>query len=157
MISNDTSYFHRKEIRWNSIKREDSGKYVCRANVIKSDSYVNKSLELDVMESKEPEIVVTNIEPGLQLNFSLGEPVQLICKFSGIPRPKITWYKDEKEITGEANNSGATLHEDDSVLSIHLNEKDEGIYKCVAENRAGLISRQTQLKITSRNSLHRKR
>lgn len=149
VISNSTSYFHRKEIRFNWIAKAASGKYICRANVIKSENYVNSSWELDVMEPKEPEIIITNIEPGVELNFSLGQPVDLLCKFNGIPRPRITWYKNEKQITPHANDTRVLLNENNSVLTIHLSESDEAIYKCVAENRVGLVSRETKLKVSS--------
>lgn len=149
VISNSSSYFHRKEIRFNWIAKGASGKYNCRANIIESESYVNSSWELDVMEPKEPEIQTTNIEPGAELHFSLDQPVDLLCKFNGIPRPKITWYKDEKQISPHVNNTRILLNENNSVLTIHLSESDEGIYKCVAENRVGLVSRETKLKVSS--------
>lgn len=97
-----------------------------------------------------PEIEESNIENGKVLKNSLGEPLQLICRFSGIPRPTITWYKDDSEIVPEGNDSRMSLHDNNTILDIQfIKAEDEGKYKCVAANRIGSITRETVLKITS--------
>lgn len=149
VISHDTDYSHRKEIRWSSIGGASSGKYVCRANVIKDDTPEFRSWTLEVVEPKRPEVVESNID-GNSMKHLLGEPLQLQCKFSGIPRPQITWYKDGNEISNEGNDSRISLSDDNTLLDIHyIKAEDEGRYKCIAANRIGTTSRQTELKITS--------
>lgn len=153
VIPHDTPYSHRKELRWNAIASDASGKYVCRANVIKDDSPEEKTWQVTVVEPKVPEIEEINFENGKSLKHLLGEPLQLRCKFSGIPRPKVTWFKDGDEITSEGNNSRIAIREDNTLLDIHfIKGEDDGEYKCVAQNRLGSSTRQAKLKITS-NSL----
>lgn len=118
-----------------------------------------KAWEVDVVVPKRPEVYDSNIENGKTMKNSLGEPLQMRCKFTGIPRPKITWYKDGNEITPESlagsNDSRIALRESDTVLDIHfIKAEDEGRYKCAAANRIGTISREAVLKITSKILIH---
>lgn len=156
--SYDTGYSHRKEIHWKSITSAAAGKYVCRANVVKDDSVDEKTWQVEIVEPKRPEVIDSNIENGKTMKNSLGEPLQMRCKFSGIPRPEIKWYKDGNEITedslAESNDSRIALRESDTVLDIHfIRAEDEGRYKCLAANRIGTISREAVLKITSKINL----
>lgn len=151
VIPHDTQYSHRKEIRWKSIGSAAAGKYVCRANVIKDDSPDFKSWELAIVEPSRPNLIESNIDNGKVLKNLLGEPLRLRCKFSGIPHPKISWYKDGSEIIPESNKSRIITVEDNTVLDFDfLREEDEGRYKCFAKNRLGSISREATLKISSK-------
>lgn len=151
MVTKNTPYSQRKDVHLHSIKKEANGQYFCHVKIINSDdSYVNKSWNLQVIEPTLPSIISSNIVSGQSQTFLLEEDVKLICKFSGIPRPKITWYKDNSVINPIANDSHVTLFDDNSILSIHLNAADEGKYfKCVAENRAGQTSHEMKLIIKS--------
>lgn len=150
MIPHNTQYSHRKEIRWTSISEAASGKYTCKANVIKDDSEETKTWNLEIVQPKQPEVIETNFVNGKTLEHSLGEPLQLHCKFTGIPRPQVTWYKNNDEITSERNDSRIWLNEDNTVLSIkYAKAEDQGKYKCVAVNRIAPVALETTLKITS--------
>lgn len=152
--SHNTGYSHRKEIRWSSVTGAEAGKYECRANVIKDDSLDSKSWDLEVVKPKRPEVEDSNIENGKSMKSLLGEPLQLRCKFLGIPRPKITWYKDGSEITHETNDSRLSLHNSNTILDLqYIKAEDEGRYKCVAANRIGSVSLETELKITSNDQI----
>lgn len=155
MTSHDTQFSHRKQIRWTSIDGSAAGKYVCRANVIKDDSPDSKSWDLEIVEPSRPNVIESSIENGKILRNSLGEPLQLRCKFSGIPRPKISWYKDGIEIIPESNESRIILLDENTMLDVqYIKAEDEGRYKCVAQNRLGSVSREAALKISSKNHLH---
>lgn len=149
MVTKNTPHLKRKEIHWNSIGHDAIGQYFCRVKIINTDIYVNKSWQLEVIESTLPSIVTSNIVAGQSQKYLLNDHVKLLCKFSGIPRPKmVRWYKNDNEIV--RNDSHLSLLEDGSVLSIHLNADDEGKYKCIAENRAGRNSREMKLIIESK-------
>lgn len=151
VIPHDTKFSHRKEIRWSSITSAATGKYVCRANVIKDDSPDLKSWELEIVEPSKPIVVESNIENGKVLRNLLGEPLKLKCKFAGIPHPKISWYKDGVEIIPESNESRIITLEDNTVLDLlFIKAEDEGRYKCHAKNRLGSTSREATLKISSK-------
>lgn len=150
MITKNRPYSQQKEIHWKSIGKEATGQYICRVKIINSGSYVEKSWELQVIEPTLPSIVSSNIVSGQSQKFLLNDQAKLLCKFSGIPKPQITWLKDNKEIVPIANSKHLSLLEDKSILSIHLNADDEGKYRCVAENRAGQVSREMELIIESK-------
>lgn len=149
VTSHDTPYSHRKELHWDNVKNLESGKYVCRANVIKDDTIDEKSWVLDILDPRAPGIEETTII-GHTLKHSLGEPLQLKCKFLGLPRPTIVWYKDDVEITNDENDTRIALHDNNAILDIrYIKMEDQGKYKCEASNRLGSDSRETMLKITS--------
>lgn len=150
MVAKNTLYSQQKEIHWNSIGKEDAGQYVCRVKIIDSGSNVNKSWDLQVMEPTPPTIVATNFTADQSQKYLLNDHANLLCKFSGIPSPTITWFKDNQEIIPIANSKHLTLLEDKTILSIHLNADDEGKYRCVAENRAGNVFREMQIIIESK-------
>lgn len=151
MRSYDTGYSHRKELRWKSVSTNTAGRYVCRANVVKDDSHDEIAWYAEIVEPKLPEVVTSNIGDGKTLKNSMGEPIQMRCEFFGIPRPKITWYRDGNEIMIENNDTRVSLHDNDTIFDIHfLKAEDEGRYKCVAANRIGSVSREAVLKITSK-------
>lgn len=150
VIATKSSSSLRKEIHWSSIEPSAAGEYFCRARIMNSDSYMNKSWELKVIEPTLPSIVTSNFVSGQSQKHRLGHNVKLVCKFSGIPRPKISWYHGNNEIVSMANDLHFSLMEDNSTLSIHLNTDDEGHYRCVGENRAGRVSHEMKLIIESK-------
>lgn len=151
VIPHDTSFSHRKEIRWNSIPSEAAGKYVCHANTLKDDLPDFRSWELQIVEPSKPQVIESNIENGKVLRSAMGDRLKLRCNFSGIPYPKISWYKDGVKIVPESNESRILTLEDDTVLDIYYTrEEDDGRFKCSAKNRLGSASREITLRISSR-------
>lgn len=72
------------------------------------------------------------------------------CKFAGLPRPTVVWYKDDVEITNDENDTRITLRDNNTVLDIrYIKMEDQGRYRCQASNRLGTDTRETLLKITS--------
>lgn len=62
------------------------------------------------------------------------------CEVSGYPEPKITWYKNAKEIT----NNNRTIRRGNSLI-ITVWGKDEGIYQCIASNGLETIHQAASL------------
>lgn len=149
VTSHDTPYSHRKELHWDNVENTQRGEYVCRANVIKDDKFEEKSWILDISAPKKPEIEETTII-GHTLKHSLGEPLELKCKFIGLPRPTVVWFKDDVEITNDENDTRITLRDNNTVIDIrYIKMEDQGKYKCQGSNRLGTDTRETLLKITS--------
>ncbi len=66
----------------------------------------------------------------------VGQSTRFSCKVSGSPSPSLNWFKD-----GELLSASERIRIDKSVLSTDLmlhmvSQKDEGIYQCIATNRA---------------------
>jgi len=60
----------------------------------------------------------------------LGDVVMFFCKIDGIPRPSVTWLKDDHEIS--ADSAGFVVHEQDGVLEIRSAQfTDFGRYRYV--------------------------
>lgn len=147
--TNNTKYSYRKTLHWNSIPKEANGIYSCQARVIKDDSQEKKSRTLNLTEPTKAHIIDSNINEK-EKEHKFGEPLQMTCIVSGIPRPTIQWYKDNQEIS---TNKKILLHNDDTVLDIkYVTIEDEGNYKCVVSNRLGTDIRETNLKIKGKNN-----
>lgn len=102
-----------------------------------------------IVDPMKPEIDLTNINED-QKKVSLGEALQMQCKFTGMPRPTIQWLKDNVPIEPD---SRIGLFENNTLLDIKfIKEDDEGKYRCEGFNKHGSISRETVLKITSNSS-----
>lgn len=156
VIPHDTPYSHRKELRWASVSNDSSGRYVCRANVIKDDTSEEKEWWLDIIQPQVPIVDESkeNIKSGT-LNRSLGEPLQLHCNFIGVPRPQIIWYKDNTEIVEDENSTRIGFRENNTILDIRfIKMEDQGKYECTATNRLGKSSLHTTLKISSKKHLN---
>lgn len=146
--SHDTLYSHRKQLHWTSVTNGSSGKYICKANVIKFDSIEEKEWWLDIIQPQTPLLDTSNLNETSK--HSLGEPLVLNCKFLGIPRPNIRWYRDDVEIIEDENDSRISFHDNKTILDIkYIKIEDQGKYKCAASNRLGDAARETTLKITS--------
>ena len=62
-----------------------------------------------------------------------GESVKMQCGFSGIPRPLVTWEKDAKSVSNDANTI-ITSSGNISMLTIRNAVGDNsGTYRCVAK------------------------
>lgn len=68
-----------------------------------------------------------------------GSAARFDARAIGNPTPKVTWYKDDKEITPTAFPHMKVLDEGDlhSLLITEGTSKDSGVFKCVAKNSAG--------------------
>lgn len=146
----NTDYSYRKNLTWKSINTKDTGQYECRANVINGDSFETRSSYVRVFEPQHPEIDISNLDQ-TEMRKSLGEPLRLQCKFTGIPVPAVRWFKDEALFEPKANHSRIGLFDKNTMLDIkYIKMEDEGKYRCEGANRLGSVSRSTSLKITSK-------
>lgn len=123
---------------------------MCRANIIKDDSPAFKSWEMEIVEPSKPNLFDTNMDHAKESK-KVGDSLKLVCNFTGIPHPKISWYKDDTQIKPENNESRIALYHDDTSLDfLYVKAEDEGHYKCEAKNRLGVVSREIKLKITGK-------
>ncbi|XP_031631901.1 vascular endothelial growth factor receptor 1-like isoform X3 [Contarinia nasturtii] len=148
VITQNTLYSHQREIQWKNVTRAASGKYVCKASVIKDDSKETRAWNLDVVEPQEPEIK-SNLNGAVKKS-PVGEPIKLWCEVTGIPQPTLTWYKNGNVIVPEVNDTHITLDENGTVLNFHYTKADdEGKYKCEAMNRLSTTHHKVTIKMTN--------
>ncbi|XP_011902754.1 PREDICTED: hemicentin-1 isoform X2 [Cercocebus atys] len=108
---------------------EDAGIYTCVATNAAGET--QQHIQLHVHEPPSLE------DAGKMLNETVvvSNPVQLECKAAGNPVPVITWYKDNRLLSGSTSmtflNRGQIIDIESAQIS------DAGIYKCVAINSAG--------------------
>ncbi|XP_072488821.1 hemicentin-2 isoform X7 [Notamacropus eugenii] len=105
----------------------DEGIYTCMATNLAGEA--KRDVVLKVM-------VPPNIEPGL-VNKAVLEntSVSLECLASGVPTPRISWYRGRQPISPKP---GVMVLADGRVLRIKRAQlSDAGSYRCVASNVAG--------------------
>ena len=81
-------------------------------------------------------------------NMVQGDVLELKCKVSGYPIPSVSWFKDDKEV--ETTTRIHTLEYEGAMgkLMIYsLEDEDEGIYKCVAENDVAPFNSTAQMRV----------
>ncbi|XP_006907796.1 hemicentin-1 isoform X1 [Pteropus alecto] len=108
---------------------EDAGRYTCVATNAAGEA--QQHIRLHVHEPPSLE------DAGKMLNETVvvNSPVQLECKAAGNPLPAITWYKDNRPLSG---STSVTFLNRGQILDIESAQiTDAGIYKCVAINSAG--------------------
>lgn len=69
--------------------------------------------------------------------------VNVTCEVSGVPKPTITWLKDDKQVESEEN---------DYLVLIIRNVEDAGQVTCHAKNLAGNASLSTNIDVTGKKA-----
>ncbi|KAH8263498.1 hypothetical protein KR044_009761, partial [Drosophila immigrans] len=138
MESSHTSYSYKKTLKFSAISDKDRGTYMCRARYInRPDEYDNREINVYVHDPEAPQWVYTNLNPKTKIERNLGDSLKLDCRSKAMPQAAVRWYKDEvllQETNHTHMRDGAT-----TLLIPHLYPKDDGIYRCVVENRLGSI------------------
>lgn len=145
LIEDHTTFSYRKILVLSAAQKEDSGTYDCRAEEIESQLMRQSELQVTVSDALAPHLDVVNFEEGLTI-VDLGGSREFQCVFSGIPRPEVKWYKDDVlvEVTNETK-----LYDGNTVLFIkYAKPEHQGAYKCVGENKVGIVTRSTQLELS---------
>ncbi|XP_062516008.1 peroxidasin homolog [Corticium candelabrum] len=110
-----------------SVEASDAGLYMC---IVSNEvGQANVLARVDVIVPLRI-VSVLDVIDGI-----VGADVWLPCDATGNPRPRITWYKDNKLINSAALKyhvyTNGTLHVK------NLGSVDSGVYKCVATNVGG--------------------
>ncbi|XP_062908157.1 titin-like [Mobula hypostoma] len=115
-----------------SVEMNDSGDYTFE---VQNEFGVNKcNISLTVIEQIIPPLVTRKLK---DVGSILGYFVRMECKVSGSIPMRITWYKEDQEIS--ASDKYKMLFQENTV-SLEVNEldfSDGGIYTCKVANSAG--------------------
>ncbi|XP_029948858.1 protein sidekick-1-like isoform X2 [Salarias fasciatus] len=122
----------------------DSGLYVCEASLSNSTAKsVEARAHLTVIEPP-----TLTAQPKRKISADLDRNVDIPCLATGVPQPRIEWYKDAVPISKLANprykvNAAAGL----TVRRVQPG--DGGIFQCFARNAAGEAQAHAQLLVSS--------
>uniref|UniRef100_A0A8D3BIJ2 Sidekick cell adhesion molecule 1a n=1 Tax=Scophthalmus maximus TaxID=52904 RepID=A0A8D3BIJ2_SCOMX len=122
----------------------DTGLYVCEASLSNSTAKpVEARAQLTVMEP--PSLTA---QPKRRVLAELDRSVDIPCLATGVPQPRIEWYKDAVPLSKLANPrykvtaaSGLTVR--------RVQPGDGGVFQCLARSAAGETQAHTQLLVSS--------
>ncbi|XP_075689566.1 hemicentin-1 [Rhinoderma darwinii] len=129
-----------KQLHLENIQLLHSGHYVCVA--VNVAGQADKKYDLKVLV---PPAFSGRFQEHENVSVVERNPVTLTCEVSGIPPPKITWYKDDYPITSDQTPqvmSGGMI-----LRFLHTALSDAGRYHCVVSNAAGERSKNFQLNV----------
>ncbi|KAH8374479.1 hypothetical protein KR200_003893, partial [Drosophila serrata] len=133
-----TEYSYKSTVRFSSIMDEDRGTYECRAyHIMNSADYASREINVFVHDPRAPQWKYTNLNTHSKMERNLSQSLELVCRSEAVPLATVRWFKDGRELV-ETN----LLHfpeGDTKLLITHLYPGDEGVYRCLVENRLGSI------------------
>uniref|UniRef100_A0A914D5V9 Ig-like domain-containing protein n=1 Tax=Acrobeloides nanus TaxID=290746 RepID=A0A914D5V9_9BILA len=138
IVHGNRTYLHFSE----ETSIDEAGKYVCVMETendwkIHGNLFVylrpvfqtNGSLKLDVEDEEHPFQITASAA-----KFSRGETAVLGCPAIGYPPPTIIWYKGDSETPLDLESSEHYEFRGNELIIHDVNDRDEGLYRCVAWN-----------------------
>lgn len=119
------------------VRLEDDGVYTCI--VSNAAGNVSRSIRLQV---QVPARIITNTPS--TVNAPLARSVALQCETEGSPPPLSYWLKNRAVLEENANYR---VLENGSLFISNLQLNDAGVYTCIAQNDAGIDSRDVRLRV----------
>ncbi|XP_058716412.1 junctional adhesion molecule A isoform X1 [Poecile atricapillus] len=134
----DRVQFSRTSIRFQSVTREDSGKYICE--VVGDGSHITKS-EVNLIVQVPPGKPLAHVPSSA----TVGSRAVLRCsEAQGSPPPTFRWYKDGTELPADPKSSPAFRNSSYSLdprtgelVFEPVGGWDTGDYHCEASNNVG--------------------
>jgi hemicentin len=77
-------------------------------------------------------------------------PISIDCPARGLPKPTITWRKDDQEMSSE---SGYLIHDNGTLVIEVASAGDKGRYTCVAKNIEGEDSKTSRVDVIGKIDL----
>ncbi|XP_042313507.1 vascular endothelial growth factor receptor 1 isoform X1 [Sceloporus undulatus] len=124
-----------------NVTLEHSGTYACRAKNLYTGEDVIQEKDVTVRAQEAPYLLRNLTDQVVNTSHS----VSLECHVHGVPEPKISWYKNNKEIL---QKPGIILGPgSQSLLIERVQEDDAGQYQCVASNLKGVVESSAYVSI----------
>ncbi|XP_068607565.1 protein sidekick-1 [Brachionichthys hirsutus] len=122
----------------------DAGLYVCEALLSNSTAKpVEAQAHLTVMEP--PSLTA---QPKRKINADVDRNVDIPCLATGVPQPRIEWFKDAVPLSKLANPRYKVTSA--TGLTVRRAQPgDEGIFQCIARNSAGETQAYAQVIVSS--------
>ncbi|KAG8183020.1 hypothetical protein JTE90_017107 [Oedothorax gibbosus] len=133
----------------NDVTKEDSGEYTC---VVTNSSGSEKTTStVTVKESTNSPKFVKGLK---DQNAKEEQTVKFTVKFTGKPKPKAKWTKDDAELTIDGKHTKLIEEAEDSLTIVIENAKinDSGKYSCTITNSEGSDTTTSKLTVTESTS-----
>ncbi|RWS12832.1 Vascular endothelial growth factor receptor 3-like protein, partial [Dinothrombium tinctorium] len=148
ITSSQTNYSLTSEVKLAKISMEDKANYYCNATA-KNQSLQNgrfESLFLDIKKAEAAKITASNMR-GQILDAAQSTMLKFYCEVTGRPRPKITWYKNNKVFNISGIYGIDFDKENQNLIFRRLVVDDTGRYRCEASNALNTVYREATLKV----------
>ncbi|XP_044748223.1 vascular endothelial growth factor receptor 1-like isoform X2 [Coccinella septempunctata] len=140
-----TQFSNRSLLTIYRMSHEDEGVYTCVLYEIEDGSKkeINrKNISFHVEKSIAPRLRQSNLNDTVEINF--GARLELVCEFVGLPKPTITWFKNNELF--QASESRMIVDDDNErIIFTNTIPQDEGTYKCEGRNYLGAESKEMLL------------
>ncbi|XP_030622984.1 vascular endothelial growth factor receptor 1 [Chanos chanos] len=116
-----------------NLTSQDSGTYRCSTHhlLTRETSHLETHVDVTVLEAP---VLLQNLTDS---KVNVSSSVTLSCPAHGVPRPLITWYKDQRKLQ---QSSGIILAPEGGTLHIdRITVEDQGLYTCQASNERGTV------------------
>ncbi|XP_072392204.1 vascular endothelial growth factor receptor 1-like isoform X2 [Diabrotica undecimpunctata] len=124
----------------NNSNKGDTGTYNCVARTHKGTK--SKDIQILIVDPVNAKITDTNMEGEMKQDFP--NPVMMHCSVTGVPKPKINWYKDN--VIFVPNDPRIVFEEERQTLRFNETKiTDAGQYKCEAVYKGIKDSREVKL------------
>ncbi|KAH8412133.1 hypothetical protein KR009_000017, partial [Drosophila setifemur] len=147
IVTNSTKYSYTSTVHFSGIADGDRGTYECRAyHIARHSEYDQREIDVYVHDPRAPQWEYTNLNANSKMERKLSQSLVLECRSTAVPQARVTWFKDGKEVV-ETNLTHIMENESKLFIS-HLYPRDDGIYRCLVENRLGSIENSVTVVIT---------
>ena len=114
-------------IQIKDIQESDAGIYKC-VILLSQNNYISSQLRLQVYS---PPIIYDNSSSTVVV--SENETVSLECFAGGVPRPQISWKRENNAILP----TGGTIYRGNILKINEIRKENRGTYYCTADNKVG--------------------
>lgn len=146
---------YRKIISWDKLVKGNNGRYECSAISKETKQIVTHTYDLNVLDPKKPTVECewnilngtnetngTNGTNETTVKMNYNEKFHIFCRISGIPPPKITWKRNNKQLPANL------LSNDKTELTDHATEETNELeYECFVVNDEGLDTKKFTLQV----------
>ncbi|KAK9873019.1 hypothetical protein WA026_020752 [Henosepilachna vigintioctopunctata] len=146
----NTKYSNKSILTIHNINHNDTGNYTCWLYNTEDEirQEINMShITFNVSKSVPPTLIRSNLNDSMEINFV--SQLELICDFRGLPKPTITWYKNN-QVFSPSGTRIVTDRNNKRITFKLMKPQDEGTYRCEGTNYLGTRTKEMSLTIKSK-------